>query len=193
MCYQLTEVYSACQCTYYKHSIDRCKEFGRPRHDVQRRTILVGSACPQHTLDRFAHKDESVRFLLNYCQRSMLTPRKSPKSASIYFSSSLNVLACLVLTLISPCCHSSHSRPNSAPPPQRFAKSFRRHLSGTLQCSSSLGSGGSCSRISTRVRRTVLSLERFEREIRRHCQRHQLLCVGESLHCLEAAAGRHRR
>ena len=49
MCYQLVELYSACRCLYYQHAVDRCAAYGRPGHGVQRRTILVGYACSEHT------------------------------------------------------------------------------------------------------------------------------------------------
>lgn len=47
MCYQLIELYSACGCLYYQHAVDRCAAYGR--HGIQRRTILVGYACSEHT------------------------------------------------------------------------------------------------------------------------------------------------
>ncbi|KAK4452443.1 hypothetical protein QBC34DRAFT_447043 [Podospora aff. communis PSN243] len=49
MCYQLVELYSACRCLYYQHAVDRCAAYGRPGHGIQRRTILVGYACSEHT------------------------------------------------------------------------------------------------------------------------------------------------
>lgn len=49
MCYQLVELYSACRCLYYQHAVDRCAAYGRPGHDIQRRTILVGYACSLHS------------------------------------------------------------------------------------------------------------------------------------------------
>ena len=49
MCYQLVELYSACRCLYYQHAVDRCAAYGRPGHGVQRRTILVGYACGEHS------------------------------------------------------------------------------------------------------------------------------------------------
>lgn len=49
MCYQLIELYSACRCLYYQHAIDRCAAFGQTGHPVQRRTILVGVACSDHS------------------------------------------------------------------------------------------------------------------------------------------------
>ncbi|KAH8891655.1 hypothetical protein GQ53DRAFT_648676 [Thozetella sp. PMI_491] len=47
MCYQVMELYSACRCLYYQHAIDRCDSYGR--HPIQRRTILVGYACIDHS------------------------------------------------------------------------------------------------------------------------------------------------
>lgn len=49
MCYQLVELYSACRCLYYQHAVDRCAAYGRPGHGIQRRTILVGYACSEHS------------------------------------------------------------------------------------------------------------------------------------------------
>lgn len=49
MCYQLLEVYPACRCLYYQHAIDRCAGYGRPGHDIERRTIYVGYACSVHS------------------------------------------------------------------------------------------------------------------------------------------------
>lgn len=48
MCYQLIELYSVCRCMYYQHAIDRCASSGDPRHQVERRQISVGYACPAH-------------------------------------------------------------------------------------------------------------------------------------------------
>ena len=55
MCYQLIELYSACRCLYYQHAIDRCAAFGQPGHGVQRRTILVGYACSDHSQSHRAY------------------------------------------------------------------------------------------------------------------------------------------
>ncbi|KAK3945826.1 hypothetical protein QBC46DRAFT_335996 [Diplogelasinospora grovesii] len=52
MCYQLVELYSACRCLYYQHAVDRCAAYGRPGHGVQRRTILVGISCTEHSQHR---------------------------------------------------------------------------------------------------------------------------------------------
>ncbi|KAL2157111.1 hypothetical protein VTH06DRAFT_7026 [Thermothelomyces fergusii] len=49
MCYQLIEVYAACRCLYYQHAVDQCAAYGRPGHGIQKRTILVGHACSEHT------------------------------------------------------------------------------------------------------------------------------------------------
>lgn len=49
MCHQITECYSACGCVYYIHAVDRCADFDRPGHRVQKRKILVGYACFSHT------------------------------------------------------------------------------------------------------------------------------------------------
>ncbi|KAH6847511.1 hypothetical protein B0I37DRAFT_146495 [Chaetomium sp. MPI-CAGE-AT-0009] len=49
MCYQLIEIYSACECLYYTHAIDRCAAHGQPQHGIQRKTIRVGYACNEHS------------------------------------------------------------------------------------------------------------------------------------------------
>ncbi|CAJ2503130.1 Uu.00g105240.m01.CDS01 [Anthostomella pinea] len=49
MCYQLLEIYSACRCLYYQHSVDRCAAYGRPGHGVTKKTILVGYQCQEHS------------------------------------------------------------------------------------------------------------------------------------------------
>ena len=47
MCFQLVELYAQCRCLYYQHAVDRCASYGR--HNIQKRTILVGYACSEHT------------------------------------------------------------------------------------------------------------------------------------------------
>ncbi|GKU07507.1 unnamed protein product [Fusarium langsethiae] len=59
MCYQLTELYSSCHCTYYTHAIDRCASFDRPGHGVQKRTILVGYACSSHSIYTTGKSEEA--------------------------------------------------------------------------------------------------------------------------------------
>ncbi|KAI3318876.1 hypothetical protein HD806DRAFT_526054 [Xylariaceae sp. AK1471] len=49
MCYQVVEIYTACRCMYYQHAVDRCATYGRPGHEVQKRTIPVGYTCSLHT------------------------------------------------------------------------------------------------------------------------------------------------
>jgi len=49
MCYQVVELYSACRCLYFQHAVDRCAAYGRPGHGIQRKTILVGYACSEHS------------------------------------------------------------------------------------------------------------------------------------------------
>ncbi|KAK0376738.1 hypothetical protein CLIM01_05915 [Colletotrichum limetticola] len=48
MCFQLTEVYSACKCHFYSHATQRCSAYGKRGHVVEKRTIFVGFACPAH-------------------------------------------------------------------------------------------------------------------------------------------------
>ncbi|KAK3694527.1 hypothetical protein B0T22DRAFT_373344 [Podospora appendiculata] len=50
MCYQVLEVYSTCRCLYYQHAIDRCAAYGKPRHGITIKTILVGYNCGDHEL-----------------------------------------------------------------------------------------------------------------------------------------------
>jgi len=52
MCYQMMEIYASCRCLYYQYAVDRCAAYGRPGHGIQRRTILVGDACPEHSQPR---------------------------------------------------------------------------------------------------------------------------------------------
>lgn len=66
MCYQLIELYNTCRCIYYQHAVDRCADYGRPGHNIQQRTILVGYACAEHS-----HVPEGVSFLVAYFQRSL--------------------------------------------------------------------------------------------------------------------------
>ncbi|KAI0436155.1 hypothetical protein F4803DRAFT_248206 [Xylaria telfairii] len=55
MCYQVVEVYAACRCLYYQHTVDRCASYGRPGHGIQKRTIPVGYACSTH------HREQTPR------------------------------------------------------------------------------------------------------------------------------------
>lgn len=48
MCYQLSELYSACRCLYYQHSVDRCAKHQDSSHTITHRIILVGYACEVH-------------------------------------------------------------------------------------------------------------------------------------------------
>lgn len=48
MCFQTIEVYSACRCLYYQHTVSKCPLY--TIHNVTRRVISVGYTCPQHTL-----------------------------------------------------------------------------------------------------------------------------------------------
>ncbi|KAK0637021.1 hypothetical protein B0T17DRAFT_504403 [Bombardia bombarda] len=49
MCMQLVEIYSGCRCLYYQHAVDRCSRYGRPAHEIKRRTVLVGYSCTNHS------------------------------------------------------------------------------------------------------------------------------------------------
>ncbi|KAI1350688.1 hypothetical protein F5Y01DRAFT_315543 [Xylaria sp. FL0043] len=49
MCFQVVEVYAVCRCLYYQHAVDRCAAYGRPGHEVSRKTIPVGYACSVHS------------------------------------------------------------------------------------------------------------------------------------------------
>lgn len=50
MCIQLVERYSVCKCLYYRHAVDPCSGYKQRHHTVQERTMLVGYACPSHSL-----------------------------------------------------------------------------------------------------------------------------------------------
>jgi hypothetical protein len=49
MCVQLSEIYSFCRCLYYQYPVDRCAAYGSARHTIQRRTILIGDTCSEHS------------------------------------------------------------------------------------------------------------------------------------------------
>ncbi|KAK7957861.1 HET-domain-containing protein [Apiospora saccharicola] len=49
MCSQTVELYSACRCLYYQHAIDRCDQYGRSNHRVNRTTNSVGYTCYAHS------------------------------------------------------------------------------------------------------------------------------------------------
>ncbi|KAI0907922.1 hypothetical protein F4823DRAFT_625973 [Ustulina deusta] len=49
MCFQVVEVYAVCRCLYYQHAVDRCAAYGRPGHQVSKKTIPVGYACSVHS------------------------------------------------------------------------------------------------------------------------------------------------
>lgn len=65
MCFQLAEIYSACHCLYYQHSVDLCAAHNKEGHVIQPRIILVGYVCRVHS-----QGDESSRFIEEYCQRA---------------------------------------------------------------------------------------------------------------------------
>ncbi|KAK1753314.1 hypothetical protein QBC47DRAFT_55239 [Echria macrotheca] len=77
MCYQLVELYAACRCLYYEHAIDRCAAHGRPGHGIQRRTILIGYACTEHSCAisgstiKVGITARNAGFLMRYCHRSL--------------------------------------------------------------------------------------------------------------------------
>lgn len=52
MCYQLVEVYSACECLYYQHPLDRCRLCGISNHEIERKVVRVGYACARHDVRR---------------------------------------------------------------------------------------------------------------------------------------------
>ncbi|KAI0529787.1 hypothetical protein GGR58DRAFT_290158 [Xylaria digitata] len=49
MCFQILEVYASCRCLYLQHAIDKCPDYGRPGHEISKKTIPVGYACSEHT------------------------------------------------------------------------------------------------------------------------------------------------
>lgn len=61
MCYQLVEVYTACQCLYYKHAVDRCQLY--PNHIITQRTILVGYACAHCRMKASLSKVPAASFI----------------------------------------------------------------------------------------------------------------------------------
>ncbi|KAK7976342.1 hypothetical protein PG989_014805 [Apiospora arundinis] len=74
MCYQVVELYSACRCLYYQHTVDRCPSYGRPGHYVTKRTILVGYACAAHSQQSYGDNHANTRTNVN-------TPRPTLKKA----------------------------------------------------------------------------------------------------------------
>lgn len=60
MCYQIIELYAACRCLYHEHAVDGCASYGRPGHSIERRTIYVGYACPNHVNACAGHLSRSV-------------------------------------------------------------------------------------------------------------------------------------
>lgn len=52
MCLQVRERYS-CHCLYYQLGVDRCPQYGRRGHTIQRRTKYVGNACARHSEGRY--------------------------------------------------------------------------------------------------------------------------------------------
>ncbi|KAI0857312.1 hypothetical protein F4860DRAFT_490180 [Xylaria cubensis] len=65
MCYQVIQVYSACRCLYYQDAVDRCAGYGRPGHEISKRTISVGFACSEHSQD-LTQDDGSVHIPYGY-------------------------------------------------------------------------------------------------------------------------------
>jgi hypothetical protein len=52
MCFQLVESYSDCGCIFYRHRVDRCSAYGKPRHIVEQKEITVASVCSIHNPTR---------------------------------------------------------------------------------------------------------------------------------------------
>ena len=82
MCYQLVEVYSSCQCLYYKHAVDRCGNFGR--HPVTERTIVVGYACSVHS-PRSRHGQRSTYSQPQYSDSGYHSSRSHKSSGSSHY------------------------------------------------------------------------------------------------------------
>lgn len=59
MCYQLIERYAVCRCLYHRHAVDPCQLHGRRGHGIQEKTVLVGFACPNHTVRRHHNSSSS--------------------------------------------------------------------------------------------------------------------------------------
>ncbi|KAH0536674.1 hypothetical protein FGG08_006469 [Glutinoglossum americanum] len=49
MCFQVVERYELCRCLYYLHSIDPCEDYGKSGHVIERKTLLVGYTCRNHS------------------------------------------------------------------------------------------------------------------------------------------------
>ncbi|KAK4215420.1 hypothetical protein QBC37DRAFT_419275 [Rhypophila decipiens] len=49
MCFQIVELFSACKCLYYQHTVDKCPAYGSPGHGIYRWTRVVGVACFEHS------------------------------------------------------------------------------------------------------------------------------------------------
>ena len=62
MCYQVVELYSICRCLYYQHPVDRCATYGR--HSIQRKTVLVGYACSNHS--EYSDPGHSFSYSIEY-------------------------------------------------------------------------------------------------------------------------------
>lgn len=81
MCYQLIELYAACRCLYYQHAVDRCPAYNQPGHSIQRRTILVGYACSDHS----SHSSGGYDYTQSeYSDSGYYSSRSSKSSRSHY-------------------------------------------------------------------------------------------------------------
>lgn len=82
MCYQLVELYSACRCLYYQHSVDRCANY--PNHNITQRVIYVGYACAVHSAPQGSTYDSAVYGQQNYSDSGYASGR-SHKSSSRHY------------------------------------------------------------------------------------------------------------
>lgn len=81
MCYQLLELYSACRCVYYQHSVDRCPKYGEPGHGITHRTILVGYSCNDHSGDNTFDSVNIASLGFYSSSKQSKTPGKSQREA----------------------------------------------------------------------------------------------------------------
>ncbi|KFA76987.1 hypothetical protein S40288_09976 [Stachybotrys chartarum IBT 40288] len=79
MCYQLAELYSACQCLYYLHAADRCPAYGQPGHAIQKRTLYVGYACSLHVDRALPGLEEAAKHVANKQTFNTITKKNREK------------------------------------------------------------------------------------------------------------------
>ncbi|KAH7240532.1 hypothetical protein MRS44_012931 [Fusarium solani] len=88
MCWQLLELYSACRCLYYQHTIDRCASYGRPGHSIEHRTIFVGYACSAHS--GFSRGAWGASGAINEKSQASTPPAQQPYDNSLEILSAID-------------------------------------------------------------------------------------------------------